>query len=164
MSDAAQAERTLKLARRDAAIEDAQRFAEGAVSYCTPECREAVTLAVCELGENLIKYSENGDEHEAGTIGVSVEGDKVRVRAVNRVGSREDAERVSELVARIAGSGDAIEALYLARLRELFEHPELPRTELGLLRMAFEGGFRLSCSYERAELQIVAERTCTGTP
>jgi hypothetical protein len=164
VSVAPRAERTLKLARRDAALEDAQRFAEGAVSYCTPECREAVTLAVCELGENLIKYSGNPDEVEAGTIDVSVEGDVVRVRATNRVGSQEDARRVSELVARIAGSGSAVEELYCARMRELFENPALPRTELGLLRMAFEGGFQLSCSYDRSELQIVAERNCVGAP
>lgn len=164
MSAAPRAERTLKLARRDAALADAQRFAEGAVSYCTPECREAVTLAVCELGENLLKYSGNPDESEAGTIDVSVEGDMVRVRATNRVGSQEEARRVSDLVARIAGSGSAVQELYCARLRELFENPALPRTELGLLRMAFEGGFHLSCSYDRSELQIVAERHCLGAP
>jgi hypothetical protein len=164
LSEAAHAERTLTLARRGAALEDAQRFAAVAVSYCTPECREAVTLAVCELGENLIKYSREDDELEAGTIGVSVEGDKVRVRATNRVDSQEDARRVSEIVAQIARSGAAVQELYRARLKELFEHPEHPRTELGLLRMAFEGGFRLSCSYDRSELQIVAERTCSGPP
>ena len=161
MTRAAQAEQTLKLARKSAALADAQRFAEHALSYCTPECREAVTLAVCELGENLIKYG-SGDELEAGTIGVSVEDDTVRVRATNRVSSEEDARRVRELVSQIESSGGAVRELYRARLQELFEHPELPRAQLGLLRMAFEGGFRLTCSYERSELQIVAERTCAG--
>jgi hypothetical protein len=164
VTEGARAERTLKLARRDAAIEDAQRFAEGAVSYCTPECREAVTLAVCELGENLIKYSGNSDELEAGTIGVSIEGDTVRVRAVNRVDSQEDARGVLEIVGQIARSGADVQELYRARLQELFENPSLPRAKLGLLRMAFEGGFHLTCSYERSELEIVAERTCAGTP
>ncbi|HSU38870.1 MAG TPA: DUF6272 family protein [Polyangiaceae bacterium] len=163
MTRAAQAERTLKLARQSTALEDAQRFAEHALSYCTPECREAVTLAVCELGENLLKYA-GGDELEAGTIGVSVEDDTVRVRATNRVSSEADARRVRELVSRIESSGGAVRELYRARLQELFEHPELPRAELGLLRMAFEGGFHLTCSYERCELQIVAERTCAGAP
>jgi hypothetical protein len=55
-----------------------------------------------------------------------------------------------------------VRELYRARLQQLFEHPELPRAQLGLLRTAFEGGFRLTCSYERCELQIVAERTCAG--
>jgi hypothetical protein len=160
MSALPQAERILNLSRNDAAVEDARRFAEGAVSYCTPECREAVTLAVCELGENLIKYSSRADALSAGTIGVSVEGDRVRVRAVNRVHSPEDAEAVSEIVNKITASD--ITELYRARLQELFSNPSLPRTQLGLLRMAFEGGFRLSCSFEAPQLQIIAERACTG--
>ena len=164
MSHAAQAERTLKVARQVAALEDAQRFAEHAVSYCTPECREAVTLAVCELGENLLKYGGNDNELEAGTIGVSVEDDTVRVRAINRVNSEEDARRVRELLLQIEASAVGVRELYCARLQQLFDHPELPRAQLGLLRMAFEGGFRLTCSYERSELQIVAERTCAGAP
>jgi len=164
VSKAAEAEHTLKLARREAAIEDAQRFAALAVSYCTPECREAVTLAVCELGENLIKYSGNTDEPHAGTIAVSCDGDNVRVRAVNQVSSVEDAQRVRELVAQITGSGVAVRDLYRARLKQLFDNPEAPRAQLGLLRMAFEGGFRLSCSFDHSELQIVAERACAGAP
>jgi len=155
-----QGERTLKLSRHEAAVEDARRFAELAVSYCTPECREAVTLAVCELGENLIKYSAGGDEANAGTIGVSVENDKVRVRAVNRVTSREDADRVSEIVRKMTVSD--IKELYRERLQELFANPSLPRAQLGLLRMAFEGGFRLTCVFEAPQLQIIAERACTG--
>ena len=162
MSTAPQAERILKLARRGAAIEEAQRFAAIAVSYCTPECREAVTLAVCELGENLIKYSKDGVE--AGTIGVSVQGDTVRVRATNNVTSQEDAHRVSEIVAQLSGSGAAVRDLYRARLQELFANPALPRAQLGLLRMAFEGGFHLSCSFDHSQLQIIAERACVGAP
>ena len=160
MSDAAQPERTLKLPRREAAVEDARRFAELAVTSCTPECREAVTLAVCELGENLIKYSGSADELNVGTIGVSIEAGQVRVRAVNRVTSPEDAQRVTEIVQKITVSD--IKELYRERLQELFANPSLPRAQLGLLRMAFEGGFRLSCSFAAPELQIVAERPCTG--
>ena len=160
MSDAPQEERTLNLSRHEAAVEDARRFAELAVSYCTPECREAVTLAVCELGENLIKYSGSADDLSAGTIGVSVEGDRVRVRAVNRVTSPEDAEAVTAIVNKITVSD--IRELYRARLQELFANPSLPRAQLGLLRMAFEGGFSLSCVFEASQLQIIAERACTG--
>jgi hypothetical protein len=157
-------ERTLNLPRRKNAVEDAQRFAASAVSYCTPECRQAVELAVCELGENLIKYAGGSDEPYAGTIGVAIDGDNVRVIATNRVASEDDAQKVRELVALIAGSGASVRELYRARLQELFLNPALPRTQLGLLRMAFEGGFHLSCRFEPPELSIIAERTCAGTP
>jgi hypothetical protein len=157
-------ERTLNVPRRSDAVEDAQRFAATAVSYCTPECREAVTLAVCELGENLLKYGGEGEEPYAGTIGVGVEGDTVRIVATNRVTSESDAARVRDIVEQISGSGSAVRELYRARLQELFLNPALPRAQLGLLRMAFEGGFQLSCSFEPPELRIIAERTCAGTP
>jgi hypothetical protein len=158
-------ERTLNLPRRSStAVEDAQKFAALAVHYCTPECQEAVTLAVCELGENLIKYGGDKDDTYAGTIGVAIEGDKVRVRAVNRVASPEDVRRVREIVGKLSGSGAEVRELYRARLQELFANPDLPRAQLGLLRMAFEGGFRLSCSFSPPELQIIAERACAGAP
>lgn len=154
------AEHTLKLARQDSAVDDARRFAELAVSYCTPECREAVALAVCELGENLIKYGEHGGDPHAGTIGVSVDEGSVRVRAINRVVSHEDARRVAELVSQLGASGASVQELYKKRLADLFSNPDEPRTQLGLLRMAFEGGFHLSCKFEAPELQIIAVRTC----
>lgn len=154
------AERTLRLARRDDAVADARQFAQRAVSYCTPECREAVSLAVCELGENLIKYAEQTDAAEAGTIGVSIDGPTVRVRAVNRVNSVADAERVVELVTELNGAGESVGELYRSRLVELFEDPTLPRAQLGLLRMVFEGGFRLTCTFRAPELTILAERSC----
>lgn len=161
MSEApAGTERTLELARQGNPVDDALRFAEHALTYCTPECREAVALAVCELGENLIKYGENDGTLHAGTIGVSVEGRQVRVRAVNRVTSLDDARRVAELVSQVGGAEASVQELYRSRLLELFSNPSQPRTQLGLLRMAFEGGFRLSCTFDAPELQIIAERTC----
>jgi hypothetical protein len=153
-------EHTLALQCRDESVGEALRFAELATSFCTPECREAVALAVCELGENLIKYGEPNASAHAGTIGVSVEGARVVVRATNRVSSSEDAERVAELVAELGRSTASVHDLYRARLRDLFSNPDEPRTQLGLLRMAFEGGFRLSCRFEAPELHIIAERTC----
>lgn len=154
------AETTLRVARQGHAADDVRRFAELAVSYCTPECKEAVALAVCELGENLVKYGKPDGTPHAGTIGVSVEGQSVRVRATNRVGSIEDAERVAALVSQLGAAATSVQELYRARLQDLFTNPSQTRTQLGLLRMAFEGGFRLSCTFEAPELQIIAERAC----
>jgi hypothetical protein len=159
-SGGSQAERTLRLAPQDSAVEDARRFAEHAVSYCSPECREAVSLAVCELGENVVKYGARGFDAHAGTIGVGIDGDTIRVRATNRVGAPDDAKKVADLISRISQKGADVKDLYRNRLKELFSNPGLPRTQLGLLRMAFEGGFHLSCSVRGAELEITAERAC----
>lgn len=155
-----QAERTLRLVPVDSAVDDARRFAEHAVSYCSPECREAVSLAVCELGENVVKYGVRGTEAHAGTIGVGIDGDTIRIRATNRVGAQDDARKVAELIARISQKGADVRDLYRNRLKELFTNPALPRAQLGLLRTAFEGGFRLSCNVRGAELEITAECAC----
>jgi hypothetical protein len=154
------AERTLRLLPQDSAVEDARRFAERAVMDCSPECREAVSLAVCELGENVVKYGARGTDPHAGTIGVGIQGDTIRIRATNRVGAAADARKVSELIASISRKGADVRDLYRDRLKELFSDPALPRAQLGLLRTAFEGGFRLSCSVRGAELEITAERAC----
>jgi hypothetical protein len=153
-------ERTLRLAPQESAVDDARRFAELAVSYCSPECREAVSLAVCELGENVVKYGARGSDAHAGTIGVGIDGDTIRIRATNRVGAPDDARKVAYLISRISQKGADVRDLYRNRLKELFTNPALPRAQLGLLRTAFEGGFRISCSVRGAELEITAERAC----
>lgn len=157
-----QVERTVRIARRHEAVEDARRVAELATSECSAECRQAVSLAVAELSENVIKYgagATDSDPH-AGTIGVSVDDDMIRIRAINQVGSAEDARKVFDLVSRISVQGGDIRDLYRSRMVELFSNPTIERAQLGLMRTVFEGGFRLSCYVRGAELEIVAERAC----
>jgi anti-sigma regulatory factor (Ser/Thr protein kinase) len=157
-------ERTLRLSRRDSALDEARRFADLAVRQCSEACREAVALAVTELGENLLKYGEQTDPAHAGTIGVGIEGNRIRVRAVSGVHSSDDARSVAGIVGKLARPDPGAGALYRDRLRELFENPALEKAQLGLIRLAFEGGFRLSYSFAPPELEIVAERQCgTGT-
>ena len=157
-------ERTLRLPRRTNALDEARRFADLAVRQCSEACREAVALAVTELGENLLKYGSQGDVAHAGTIGVGIEGDRIRVRAIGGVNSPDDARLVAGIVSKIATSDGGPGALYRDRLRELFDNPALPKAQLGLIRLAFEGGFRLSYSFAPPELEIVAERVCGKTP
>jgi hypothetical protein len=89
---------------------------------------------------------------------VSVLADKVRVSVTNAVQADDDARNVIALVERISSS-PSIASLYSDRLHELFEDPLARRTQLGLLRLAFEGGFKLSATYEAPLLQVVAERS-----
>ncbi len=50
-------ERTLSMRPGQNAIAEAKQFGELSVTYCDAECREATTMAVVELAENLLKYS-----------------------------------------------------------------------------------------------------------
>lgn len=151
-------ERTLKIVSSAQAASEAGRFAELAVSTCSSACREAVALAACELAENVAKYGVPHSDPRAGTISVGVQGNLVRV-VVTNAASADDVRSVLAIVARIA-SAPSVAELYRGRLRELFANSKAPRAELGLLRLAFEGGFRLTATFQPPLLQIVAERPC----
>jgi hypothetical protein len=148
---------TMELRPDPEAASDACRLAAEVVGHLDHECQRATTLVVTELAENIIKYGACAADERAGTIFIGVDDDVVRVRARNAVQSEADARRVVEAIERLSIAEDVSE-LYRQRLRELFDSPELPRAQLGLLRAAFEGSFRLSCSYEASILEIVAER------
>jgi hypothetical protein len=152
-------ERTLKVAAGQDAV-TATRFIELAAGCCDPACREALTLAAAELAENIVKYGVEHPDPRAGTISVSVEANVTRLCATNAVISADDAQTVTDIIQRLSVPASNAASLYRDRMRELFEHPAMPRAGLGLLRLAFEGGFHLSASFEAPLLQIVAERTC----
>jgi hypothetical protein len=154
------ATRTVQLSRDQGAVGQATRFAELAVTSHDDACREATTMAVAELAENIVKYSAAEHQRRAGEIAIECDARCVRIRATTDVvSSADDAHRAIETVAQIAGA-PSVADLYRRRLRVLFNDPNLPRAQLGLLRIAFEGGFRLSCSHEGRRLEIVAERDC----
>jgi hypothetical protein len=157
-------ERTLKLVRWQQASAEAMRFAELAVSTCDRPCREAIILAASELAENLVKYGVPSQDPRASTITVGVHGNVARIRATNAVSSPADARSVIDIVARISAPSSNPKELYRERLQELFSTPGAPRAQLGLLRLAFEGGFRLSASFQMPILEITAERPCNGEP
>jgi hypothetical protein len=154
-------DRTLKIVHSQQAVPAAVQFAELVVSACCPPCREAVSLAACELAENVAKYGVQHDDPQAGTISVGIHGNVVRLAVTNAVDSPADANRVLTIVGKMS-SGASVAELYRARLHELFSRPGAPRAELGLLRLAFEGKFTLRASYQAPLLQIVAERSCEG--
>jgi anti-sigma regulatory factor (Ser/Thr protein kinase) len=153
-------ERTLKIVHRQQAVTDAMRFAELVVSHCDKACREAMVLAASELAENVAKYGAQNQDPGAGTISVSVAGNVTRIRATNTVTSPDDAQHVLNIVRRMAAKPSNVAELYRERLRELFDKPGTSRARLGLLRLAFEGGLRVSASFEPPLLEIVAERAC----
>jgi hypothetical protein len=151
----AQKEHRFNLRPGPKAVDNALQGAELASRAFDPESRQAIALAVSELAENLLKY---GDASQPGAIVITSEGDHVRVRATNPKSSRDDARYVADLLKRLT-TADPKE-LYRARLKELFKNPQLKRAQLGLLRLAFEGNFRLSSTFTPPCLEIVAERRC----
>lgn len=115
-------------------------------------------MAVSELAENIVKYGANTEGVFAGSISIAIEEGVIRIRATNAVTNDDEGEQVKESIGQIASAPDAT-TMYRSRLAELLANPRLSRTQLGLFRVAIEGGFRMSCSYEPPTLAIVAERS-----
>jgi hypothetical protein len=154
-------ENTCNVIRERRGVDDARRFAGLMVLQCDHACREAIEMAVTELAENLVKYCEPSAGEFAGSITIRNENNVVKILATNLAASDADATLVKESIATLE-SAEALE-VYRARLAVLFTSPGLERGRLGLLRLAYEGGFRLSCHHAAPVLVIEAERPCTAT-
>jgi hypothetical protein len=148
-------QRAFSVRKNPRGVNDIVALAAAVVAHQPTECREAVSMAVTELCENLVKYVEGA---AAGTLSVEDDRGTIRLRVVNPNCSSTDARLVRETVERLRTSDPR--ELYRARLNELFANPNLPRARLGLLRVAFEGKFRLAVNYRAPVLEIVAERPC----
>ena len=158
-------ERTLKIVVGQDTV-PANKFADLAVGFAAgcsdTACCEALALAASELADNIVKYGMDHSDPRSGTIFISFHGNVIRLCATNAVAASEDAGNVTDIAHRLSLHSTNAAVLYRTRMGELFANPDLPRTGLGLLRLAVEGGFRLSASFEDPLLQIVAERRCRG--
>jgi hypothetical protein len=73
----------------------------------------------------------------------------------------EGAHKVQELVNAMTAA-ENVQMLYLERLTQMADVPSDTASELGLLRIAFEGGFSLSCDYAAPRLRLTAKRSLAG--
>jgi hypothetical protein len=152
-------ERSYNVARTEGVV-GARHFALDLRGCDHDACRQAIEMAVSELAENIVKYSD-GRGTFAGSISIATGAGVTRISASNPVTKPGEANAVAEVVATLRESSDPGE-LYRRRLADLLMTPELPRAQLGLLRIAYEGRFRLRADYDAAVLHIIAERTCAA--
>lgn len=123
------------------------------------EVRNAATMAALELAENVLKH---GAEGGSGLVTMTVENGEVVISTQNRVKSVKAAAAVSERIRRIAEK-DARE-LYITRMLEIMQGPMAHESGLGLLRIAYEGSFRLSCDITGDRVHIQARRRLDALP
>jgi hypothetical protein len=137
-------------------IDEVRRFAELAIVECDEHVREATAVVAVELAENMMKYGAPGSEPTVGSIAIACRQGVVRVVATNQIGAPDDVSVLARTIARLADENAA--ALYRSQLGQLMSAPQSARAQLGLLRCAFEGGFRLSYVIDPPALRIIAER------
>ena len=116
--------------------------------------RDAVVMTASELTENVVKYGEPMQQNE-GFLGITITSQLVRIQSKNGLSSATRADGLRQQIERIANGNP--EALYVERLRQMIDDPST-NSGLGLLRIAFEGQFRLAFRYESGVAIITAER------
>ena len=152
-------ERSWRLSRGSDVLEAVKRYVELHPDFCHVTCRQAAAMATWELAGNVIKYGLEDAEGAVGTITLGLFPNVVSIRTLNLVEARPNVSEAAGAIARLA-NGSSVTELYRRRLHELFENADHTRARLGLLRVAFEGGFRLSCHEEGRYLEIAAHRCC----
>lgn len=118
--------------------------------------REEITMVASELAENVVKYGEPVESAASGSLQLIIADNTVRVISTNGVRSPERAQHLARSLERIRNADPR--ALYLERMQELMANPTQAESQLGLLRIAFEGQFTLTHVYEASVLTITAER------
>lgn len=137
-------------------IERVRELVAQALADESDELREASVMVASELAENLVKYGRGVGGVESGQVRIEVTPTAVTI--VSKNGAPPDrAAQVQAVIDRMSG-GD-VSQLYLERLTEMASRPGESESELGLLRIGFEGGFGVTCSYDEPDLTIRATRS-----
>jgi hypothetical protein len=120
------------------------------------ELQNAGLLAASELAENILKFGRPTSDAPEGSVSISVRGDELRIGSENGA-SPERSREVAQLLDRIASCANR-ELLYVERLNAMLRGRGGDAHGFGLIRIAHEGSFALSCRYEEPKLTIVATR------
>lgn len=138
-------------------IRDARALALEALANASPDLQHATGMTVSELLENAMKYGESVPGMAGASYTFTVSDDAVRIEVKNGVGSEESLTELRARIDAMAAAEDK-EALYVERLQQILENPSAGG-QLGLFRIACEGGFDLAYHYEAPIVTVIATRT-----
>lgn len=152
-------EKSWRLTREWKALDDVKRYLDLHRAFCHASCREAAIMASWELAENVVKYGVAGADGIVGTVTIALWPKKTVIRTANMAQWAGGAHEVVSTIMRLS-SATSVRELYIQRLQQLVTGEGLAQTRLGLLRVAYEGGFRLSYRHDAPRLEVAAERSC----
>ena len=108
----------------------------------------------------MTKYGLDDGLGFAGEVKIVLSGATAFIRTSNGSNAKGSPDDAIAAIERIA-TADSLADLYRQRLRELFDDSDHTHTRLGLLRVTYEAGFRLTHQYEASILEIAAHRSCS---
>jgi hypothetical protein len=127
--------------------------------YLEREVEEALTVAVAELAENVIKYAAL-EATEQPYVMVRVTPDSILVRSENAVRSDYDARLACRIVAKVAEETRGRDAtLVYADAIERTLSSSRSHSRQGFYRIVAVAGFQLRAERDGKRLTIIGERT-----
>jgi len=121
------------------------------------DVHDAMAMACAELLENAIKYGAPGPVH----VRISSSSDELILEVTNAVAAACDSAAALEQKIAWLSTFDSAEEAYMAALAAVaLREPSSSSGEsgLGLVRIAYEGGLRLSVEVATASLTVCAKR------
>jgi hypothetical protein len=132
---------------------------ESELTLDNPDLEYEIKMAASELVENAVKYSERLLEEDYSIfVRVLITGRKVQVSVTDRIDFTRELNPLLLKIKSLKKKRNA-KRLYIERLKELktsHNHPE--GTQLGIYRVAYEGGFNLDYKIRKDNLTIIAEK------
>ena len=123
------------------------------------ELRAAATMAALELAENVIKH---GVDRGSGLVTMAEENGEIVISTQNRARSPQTAQALRQRIDHISEKG--ARELYILRMVEIMQKPDANDSGLGLLRVAYEGSFDVSCEILGDRVRIQARRRFNALP
>lgn len=120
------------------------------------DLRRATQMVASELLENAIKYGAPVPDCPEIRFLLRVDADRIQLAVSNGIRSPRELKRLGEGLEALAEADDP-ETLYRKRLERLLTAPG-GRSQLGLVRICFEGGFTLGSSLSGDILTVTASR------
>jgi len=107
-----------------------------------PDAVNTYTMVVCELVENGIKYAKSSNgELSAVHVSVRISSQTVTIQVTNPINaaSRAHLQDLDRTIQWVRGYQDPFEA-FIERMKEISREPiDLPKSGLGIVRVAVEG-------------------------
>jgi hypothetical protein len=139
-------------------IEDIRQKIKHDLSEKVPELIDFATICSSELCENALKYGSSVENMKEIRYNLELKDNFIFIEVSNGVNSPKDLKKIMKTIDLINRENDP-ETLYMNRLKELMENPKSGESQLGLFRIVYESGFRLSYKYKDAVLTIYAKRS-----
>lgn len=156
MTSANDTTQTMRIELAWETMKQVRRAAEELGKDFPDDVRDATVMAASELAENLVKYGRPMGDDNAGYLSLSITNGKITISSRNGVNEPRHVDRAVAIVETLQ-TKDAAE-LYVERLHEMLKPESTGSSALGLLRIAYEGGFTIQSTFEDGILTLTAER------